>query len=123
MNSFAKLYSDWCRDNNRFETLGKYGPEVRIRIDVPLDDIVELMKEAGVEVTCERIEAVLSDLQNNYFDDKHGGCPADDVKGYILETANLAIELLEEQGLFEECYPARNETDDEGASDPAREWE
>lgn len=120
--TFAERYWDWCCDNNRLETLGHYGPEVRIRIDVPLDDIVRLMREAGVEVTFERVEALLSDLQQNNFDDKHGGCPADGgVKEYILGAASNTIAFWEQDGLFEECYPTGNEADDEGAADPAPE--
>lgn len=119
--SIADRYWDWCCDRDRFDKLGKYGPEFRLRIDVPLDEIVELMREAGVEPTFERIEGVLFDLQANHFDDKHGGCPTDDVKGYIRDTANNVIESWEEQGLYEEFYPIGDEADDEGATNTASE--
>lgn len=101
--SIADRYREWCCDNGSFETLGKYGPEFRIRIDVPLADIVDMMRDADIEPTIEHIHLVLSLMQANHFDDAHGGCPSDDVKGHILETADTLIESCLDDELFDDC--------------------
>lgn len=104
--SLCEQYCEWCNEHSRYEsTLGKYGPELRIRIDVPLQKVADLMLEAGVEPTLWRLAGLLSELQANYFDDPHNGCDGEDVNDYLLYQAASAIDKWVHDDTFNEFYP------------------
>jgi len=61
-----------------------------MRIDVPLIELMDMIREAGIEPTPERVENLIAELQDR-FADKHGGCGAHEVMEYILSTAALVV--------------------------------
>lgn len=63
----------------------------RIRVDVPVDDLAEMLREAGHAPTPTRLKRLVDEMQSNMFDDKYGGCPAENVMGHITDTAHTCI--------------------------------
>lgn len=92
-DKLAERYHKWCEKHpDRYRnTCGSNGPEFRIRVDVPIYDIAQAIREAGYRPTLKRLDMVLRDLQGNCFDDEDGGCPAGVVKEHIMSSADMSI--------------------------------
>ena len=97
-------YYEWCMDHPdpHRKTCGHYGPEFRVRVDAPIDKIADSLRQAGYEPTLERLDMLLREMQVDRFDDKHGGCPPDEVEDRIMSEAYESIAFLAESGEFEE---------------------
>lgn len=98
----AERYHKWCEKHpDRYrDTCGSNGPEFRIRVDVPIYDIAQAIREAGYKPTLKRLDMVLRDLQGNCFDDEDGGCPAGVVKEHIMSSADMSIGDLIDNDYF-----------------------
>jgi hypothetical protein len=109
LNSLVDVYYEWCINHSKAhpESSGHYGPEVRIRVDVPIRGLAEMVEEAGYEPTPKRLDLLLGQMQER-FNDKHGGCPADAVMDRILGEAGETITFIVESGDFEEANEKTN---------------
>ena len=100
--SLREQYRRWfnAHSDDYRKTCGVYGLEFRIRVDVPIDVLAEMMRDAGVEPTIERLDMLIAEMQDQ-FGDKHGGSPADVVLDRILDQASLCLDELIENEAFD----------------------
>ncbi len=72
-----------------------------IRVDAPIEQVADAIRDAGYEPTMVRIDIVAGEMQTR-FDDKHAGCGAEGTAEYIEMTIPSVVEVLIEGGHFDE---------------------
>lgn len=77
-------------DSGHDVEMGAYGPEAKISALFPVLELEQLIEEEGYPPSPEGLSRLIDEMQD-FFSDKHGGCPEDVVQDHIWDTASNLI--------------------------------